>query len=98
MPLPTFPRTEPRMLPGVVMGERGIALGADRNGINEAAWYAIALERALDDADVLLAPELPAEAHPYIEVFERYVRHRAEEYMADWAEGRAIEPERRDGT
>lgn len=94
MTLPIFPPTDPRALPPVVPGDEGFYLAADRDGINDAAWYAIALQRSLEDAEDLLEPALPPQARPYVEVFERYLLDRAEHYMATWG----VTPSNRDIT
>lgn len=53
--------------------------------IETATRYALALQESLDDAETMLEPLLPAEAQPYVEMFERSLLARAD--RADGAIG-----------
>jgi hypothetical protein len=84
MTLPFYPATEPRDFGDVIMSEAVPYIARDAKTIQLAAFYAIAIQRSVEDAADLLEPQLPPEARPYVELFERFLLHRAEHYMARW--------------
>jgi len=93
MTLPFYPPTERRDFGDVIMSEAVPYIAGDRKAINLAAFYAIAIQRAIEDAADLLEPQLPTEARPYVELFERFLLHRAEHYMAQWTAAPSPEEE-----